>query len=55
MNNGEVTIEWDGDYENPDDQVTIEELKEEYWVCSGQTLHEGSLEDLFDFVVVGCW
>ena len=42
VNDDEVTIEWDGDYEDPDDQVTIEELKEEDWVCQGQTLHEGS-------------
>ena len=42
MNNDKVTIEWDGDCEDPDDQHTIEELKEEDWVCQGQTLHEGS-------------
>ena len=29
------------DYEDPDDQVTIEELKEEDWICLGQTLHKG--------------
>ena len=37
-----MTIECDGDYEDLDDQFTIEELKEEDWGCLGQTLHEGS-------------
>ena len=44
VNDDEVTIEWDSDDEDPDDQHTIEESKEEDWVCQGQTLHEGSWE-----------
>ena len=42
VNDDEVTIGWDGDYDDLDNQHTIEDLKEEDWVCQGQTLHEGS-------------
>lgn len=38
----EVTIEWDIQYDDPDDQITVVELTDELWVCPGKVLEDGS-------------
>ena len=40
VNRNRATIEWAGDYENPDDKVTIEILTSENWVQPGSMLEE---------------
>ena len=39
---GEVTVEWEGEWENEEDQMTIEDLEEKDWVREGVTLGPGS-------------
>mmetsp|Transcript_42907 Transcript_42907/g.77174 ORF Transcript_42907/g.77174 Transcript_42907/m.77174 type:complete len:86 (+) Transcript_42907:52-309(+) len=41
-NDGEVTIEWEGEWENEEDQITVQELEEKDWVREGGTLGEHS-------------
>ena len=39
---GEVTVEWEGEWENDEDRKTREELEEKDWVSEGGTLGPGS-------------
>ena len=39
---GEVTVEWEGEWENDEDRITREELEEKDWVSEGGTLGPGS-------------
>ena len=43
LSGDDVTIKWVGDYENDDDKITMEELKEENWVQPRQHPTQGFL------------